>query len=377
MESEFSGYFENEQLDQLVALCIRLGLADANMRPHLMARIPPGIVNDLPAHVVNAHAQLRGDLLALNLHFVALNGTIPLEEWLRNAVFFKKDHVDGAKLQTCQTVVRNRYNRDSPAFWKQHHEYNAKLLRQTLRRTYLPFSANMRESSDDEIGTLVQAIENAIDRRYRYNKQEYIRNVDRRLAVSWQDGQREVIVLAEELSFEFVLFDDGDLRWEMERTADGAMTIDDYAVSGVTLFEGEPIQPLPVEVSSDRQNSKYTYVRAGCRGGKAYKVQRNRSITWRIDDDPIFQQTSPYVAQNVRLRIANDAEGIAVIYNDVGGSPIFRPTLDAGADHAWDVIRFGHSIELVGEPVLLPDQGYLLVLARMRKEPDAPPSLES
>lgn len=362
---DFDRYLGDDKLDDLVKLSIKLRLADPDRRDSLLERIPPGITSIL-AEKKRPNEQLRSDLFQLNEIFVAANGVIPLEKWLHNAIFIiSDDRVEVKLFKALKESVRSRYNKFSNSYWLHLHESNAKILREALRHIYLPFSANIRETSDLELSKLVEKLERAVDKRYTYNKSEYIRNVDRRVTVEWRDRKREVIALTEELRFEFVLFDQGDLEWHREQSADGAMTLNDYAVEDLTLFEGEEIQPDRIIVSPDKQRSTLIYIRRDCIPGKGYKVFRRRSMAWKIDDDPTFQQTSPYVAENVTLSIKNNAEGLSVMYNDIGGMPIFRPVSGFERKGAsWDVVRFGESIELTGEPVLLPDQGYLLVLAR-------------
>jgi len=74
-----------EQIDAVIDAALQAGLTDAQARSHLLHGIMPLYVGSLPTHAAPA-LQLRSDLARMNGVERLIDGTVPLQVWLQNAV---------------------------------------------------------------------------------------------------------------------------------------------------------------------------------------------------------------------------------------------------------------------------------------------------
>jgi hypothetical protein len=236
------------------------------------------------------------------------------------------------------------------------------LWRILTRRIYLPFLRPGEPQEHTKLSELAIGFEESIREQFSYEQNHFLRDLERRLDVSWRDPEQEMICLDEIVTFELAPFDASQpIEWKVERTADSVLELADYGMELLELtVDGTPDPGNSVSVDGRTETTTYKLS-----GKDRYRVYRRRRIYWRLDLDPTLEHTSTYVTHGLTLHITNAASGINILFNEIGGSKLFEKL---GAID--QIIKFGETSSRRAKKVLLPNQGYLLVCHRIKPHTD-------
>jgi hypothetical protein len=117
------------------------------------------------------------------------------------------------------------------------------------------------------------------------------------------------------------------------------------------------------------RTEKTTYTLSG---RTHYDIAFEDRISWLLDSDPTMTRTSVLVYDGYALRITNEAEGLRIVFQEVGGSDIFETGGVAGSNPE-DFIDFKEFSKRKAKRVILPGQGYQLIFVRYIPTPRANP----
>ncbi|MBY5515658.1 hypothetical protein [Rhizobium leguminosarum] len=365
-EMAFERYLTDEEFRWLLEICEILHLAD--YRDELSRLFPHSFKLIMPLRFV-PKAQLIADLDKLDTTFsIDRNGSpfVPLKAWLEEACSFGGGRDEERELKQLISKVEAVFQAHLPEKQLQHAERLSAIARETMRIIYMPFVTKHLVENNSDVRSLAQAIDRALDRQFRYNQKVYVRNLQRTITVEWADELCKQISVRVESRFEFVPFTHEPIVWKTQRFSSGELSSSDYTTYNDDIeLEAGAIEHIEEVVSADGQVTTTTHTLPLLDPGSPYVIVSDRKSGWKLDSDPTYEQTSPYVVDGTVLKIRNLAEGIRLVYHDVAGTGLLLPELnEQRCTPNWDVISFGAEIALKSEYLLLPGQGYMVVISR-------------
>ncbi|WP_041679175.1 hypothetical protein [Rhizobium etli] len=362
---QFEEYFDDEQRDRILEIARALNFA--GNRSALMSSLPKGYTSTMDK-LQNDDAQLVADIDNLRRRLDVRHskkGLIsPFAIWLRRGAELNPDLPEVDELRAFAQAAEVTFAKYSPLDQKARNGRIEDTVRKTLRLFYLPFLTDHLVSESQPVKELASHLEDAIKKQFKYNEKVFVKDLRRKLTVSWQDKGRKTIKVADRSTFEFVPFTHENIIWKAQRFATGELATDDYdALVDEVLLDEVPVTGAEVR-ESNGQIVTTTYQIDVTTRGPPFLMKARRDFCWELDSDPMYEQSSPYVVQNCLLEIENQAEGLRLVFHDVGGTDLFSPERLAPGDHKWDVIPYNESRVLSAVPVLLPGQGCILVMSR-------------
>ncbi|MGO7028690.1 hypothetical protein ACCS69_33215, partial [Rhizobium johnstonii] len=355
---------------RLVEICEKLGFSD--LRDALNSCLPSDFCNVLPLSKI-PKAQLILDLVKLNTTLCTRHPEepfIPLKAWLDEARMYDGGAHEGLELSSLADKVTLVFQQYRGQFQQDHVERIRATLVENMRLLYVPFLTRELTDINVDAAALAKAVETSIDRRLRYDRKVYVKKLDRVIEVSWADSDHKDIRVRDISKFEFVPFTHEQIIWRTQRFPSGELTASQYRITRDKIgLKGSKIGKPKETQSTDGQVITSVYTLPLLATGMPYLVTTDREREWYLDGDPTFEQTSPYVVDGGRITIKNKAKGIRLVYHDVGGAELFLPADEADrCTHKWDVIRSDKEITLTSQQLLLPDQGYMIVISRCGDE---------
>ncbi|MDX0985810.1 hypothetical protein GOL22_27320 [Sinorhizobium medicae] len=363
----FERYLNEKEFKRLIEISELLELP--KYRDALNSCFPQHFRTVLPFHET-PKAQLVLDLVKLNRTFCIRHGEepfIPLKAWLTEARLYDGGQHEGLELDVFAHKVSLVYFKHQGRFQQEHTDRIRDSLMENMRLLYMPFLTSDLMEINADASALARAIEKSIDRQFRYDRKFYIKNLCRTIEVSWSDANRQEIRVRDISEFEFVPFTHEQIVWRTQRFSSGELTATQYRFTRDKIrLKGAKLSKPKETTSANGQITTTIYTLPLLDAGTPYQVSTDRERGWYIDSDPTFEQTSPYVVDGGWVKIFNKAAGTRLVYHDVGGTELFLPENEVDrCTHNWDMIGFGKEISLLPEQVLLPGQGYMIVISRV------------
>lgn len=238
------------------------------------------------------------------------------------------------------------------------------LWRELTRMIYLPFLTPSASSSARELNgqELAAQIERSITETFTYNQKFYIQRLHRRLEFTWADERARRIQVLETQTIEIVPFSDKEeIVWVATSAPDAGRSMAEYE----TAAEDYTITPQPQSPPKTNEDTDARQTTCVLKGSARYDVWRKRVRRWSLNADPILATVSPYVVQALTIDILNRAPGLRITFKDIGGATLFVASGGVGKQIDYleeSCLRLDH--------LLLPDQGYLLLLVALNADPD-------
>jgi hypothetical protein len=247
-------------------------------------------------------------------------------------------------------------------------ERRIELWRGLTQRIYMPvLQEQIRDRpSDVDLQRFEKALSESISSSFNYDRNEYNRDVDLEVTVSWADETRKEIVLTNYVSFTLIPIDISvGTQWVYERSTEAHMQISEFFkhIHSVMVDGLKPDEPKVELIGRNTERTTYRLA-----GKHQYKIVAKDSLQWKLDNDPSAERTSILVADGFRLRLENKAPGLRIVFLEVGGTGLFDAEKSdrSGPD---ELIEFGQMGRWRAKRVILPDQGYRLIFVRMPSEP--------
>lgn len=92
------------------------------------------------------------------------------------------------------------------------------------------------------------------------------------------------------------------------------------------------------------------------RGLERYMVSMTRVRSWKLEGDPIYWATSPYIVADGMFKVTNKLHGRKLIFQEVGGGGIFEKV------EGDDTLAEGCHLRRRVKRVLLPRQGFQIII---------------
>ncbi|QCJ00870.1 hypothetical protein [Agrobacterium larrymoorei] len=361
---DFDGYFDPEERKKILAIARKLRFP--TKRFVLISCLPEAYAQSLH-NLPDDDAQLIADIDLLLRPLYLLDDSnrtiVPIVEWLERAALTFPNFPEAAELKMFAEKAKARSATLIPLAEDALKRRLGDSLKKSLRLFYMPFLTDHLISENAQINVLAHALEDAIKSHFKYEKNVFVRELSRKIKIEWDDEARTRIKVSDHSVFEFVPFNYEDITWKTERYATGELSTCDYEIRRDDVWLSGRMLEAEVSVNYEKQLMTSTYG-IDVKDPGPFKIKAVKETCWFLDSDPVFEQTSPYVVQGCKLEIQNSAPGLRVVFHDVGGAKLFSPDPEFSGSHKWDVISFGSSRSLDSVPVLLPEQGYILVMSR-------------
>lgn len=362
---DFDGYFDSEDRKKILAIGRKLRFP--TKRFVLISCLPEAYAQSLH-NLQDDDAQLIADidLLFRPLYLLDDNNRkiVPVVEWLERAALTFPNHPEAAELTMFAEKAKAKSAALIPLAEDALKRRLGDSLKKSLRLFYMPFLTDHLISENAQVSVLAHALEEAIKDHFKYEKNVFVRELSRKIKIEWDDDARTRIKVSDHSVFEFVPFNYENITWKTERYATGELSTNDYEIRQDDVWLSGRMLEATTSVNDEKQLMTSTYGINVVKDAGPFKIKAVKETCWFLDSDPVFEQTSPYVVQGCKLEIQNSAPGLRVVFHDVGGTKLFSPDPEFAGTHKWDVISFDSIRLLDSVPVLLPEQGYILVMSR-------------
>jgi hypothetical protein len=206
---------------------------------------------------------------------------------------------------------------------------------------------------DSRLSDLRAKLLAAEEKQISYNESFFVENIIRDIEFCWSDEQNGIVEMRAFFQSTLVPFDDSrEIEWKSITTPDLGSKIDDYEINESEIsIEGENAEKRKVVEEGNRKTTTY-YLK----GRPSYKASSKRTITWKLEKDPIYWATSPYIVIGGTFKVTNKLRGKRLIFQEIGGAEIFQ--ILEGAS----VLPDGEHLRRGVADVLLPRQGFQIII---------------
>ena len=243
-------------------------------------------------------------------------------------------------------------------------ERRVELWHRLTQKIYLPMILQGNKTNDEtEVSQrdFHRRVNESVANSFDYRRGEYNRSVNLELTIDWADSAESRICIKKDAEFWLVPIETGaPAEWVFESTPEPHMQPSEYLRSTLLLkIDGElPVGPPNVKKRGHSERTTYHL------SGKAkYWIEHIETLTWSIAKDPTFMRTSMQVVDGFQLRIENKAVGLRIVFVEIGGEGLFNSV-------AADLINSGEVMRRSATRVVLPGQGFQLVLIKSADGPD-------
>jgi hypothetical protein len=255
-------------------------------------------------------------------------------------------------------VVRAAYGKEGLNRLSDDEKHN--LWRDLTIMVYAPFiRLNSNPPPPEDLAKLAGRLSDVIRSNFNLTRNFYHRNWRRRFEITWQEGNKgKVLVVNDDFRTNVIPFRFSEVvNWETQRIAEAHLEVGDYIETerDITINGVRPGEKDCITVTDGRIIKK-TYRLSGY---KEYETHMDRDIGWQFDHDPTYSMAAIALVDGGSVEVANRAEGLQIVINEVGGSDLFKSS---------DSTIVGFERRYFGEikSVLLPGQGIQLIFVRER-----------